>query len=375
MKLRCSEETNMRTVIKDIAMPNLSNKQPKNDLTTIVNVAVAAIHYKDKYLLGFRDASQHQGDRYEFIGGKIDNNETAKQALIREVAEETGIEICDNRIVKLGRLHHDYGDKQVSLQVYNIELTIQQYEKHKSLSHGLEGQALTWVNKSELLAEEYNLPAANKTILEWLRLPSKIVITYPLAHFSANPDPAAAWLQFHQQRLAEESWVYIRVKDVSSENIAEQLMCARPDIFAIVPHNESCHYLTNNSQIIAHHLTHTALMQWFSEVENTSVSSQLLPSNHSLIVSCHNADSIYAANKLATARLEQAMPPVLAIFLSPVLSTQTHPDVTPLGWEAWSELAVHTDMPVIGLGGLSPILFDQATQYGATSIAGIRQFL
>ena len=50
----------------------------------------------------------------------------AEQALIREVAEETGIAIHDNTIVKLGRfLHHDYGDKQVSLQVYKIELTVQ----------------------------------------------------------------------------------------------------------------------------------------------------------------------------------------------------------------------------------------------------------
>ena len=33
-----------------------------------VNVAVAVIHYKDQYLLGFRAASQHQGNRYEFVG-------------------------------------------------------------------------------------------------------------------------------------------------------------------------------------------------------------------------------------------------------------------------------------------------------------------
>ncbi|WP_350656546.1 NUDIX domain-containing protein [Psychrobacter sp. S1-30-MNA-CIBAN-0213] len=356
-------------------MPNQSDKQSKNIPVTIVNVAIAVIHYKDKYLLGFRDALQHQGNRYEFVGGKIDNKETAKQALIREVAEETGIEISDNTIVKLGRLHHDYGNKQVSLQVYNIELTTQQYEKYKPLSYGLEGQALTWVNKSELLAGNYNLPAANKTILEWLRLHSKIVITYPLAHFSTNPDPAAAWLQFHQKHLAEEAWVYIRVKDASSENMAEQLMRSRPDIFSIMPHNDDCHYLTTSHQIIAYHLTHTALIQWFNAVENNSVSGQLLPPSHSLIISCHDADSIYAANKLASARLEQQLPPIIGIFLSPVLATQTHSNATPLGWEEWSALAVLADMPVIGLGGLSPTLLEQATHYGATSIAGIRHFL
>lgn len=356
-------------------MPNPSNQRPKNDTATVVNVAVAVIYHKEKYLLGFRDASQHQGNRYEFVGGKIDSNETTKQALIREVAEETGIEICDNTIVKLGRLHHDYGDKQVSLQVYNIELTALQYEQHRHRSYGLEGQALTWVNKSELLAGDYNLPAANKTILEWLRLPSKIAITYPLAHFSAYPDPTAAWLQYHQKHIEPEAWVYIRVKDVSSENIAEQLMRSRLDIEAIMPTNDDSQYLTSNHKITAQHLTHTALMQWFDEVKDASVSGELLPSSHSLIVSCHDADSIYAVNKLANARLEQQLPPVIGIFLSPVLATQTHPDTKPLGWEEWSALAVLADMPVIGLGGLSPALIAQAAQYGATSIAGIRQFL
>ncbi|HAR75484.1 MAG TPA: NUDIX hydrolase, partial [Psychrobacter sp.] len=95
----------------------------KNNSITTVNVAVAVIHYQNQYLLGFRGTSQHQGNRYEFVGGKIDAHETAKQALIREVAEETGINIDNNTAVKLGRLHHDYGDKQVCLQVYRIEVT------------------------------------------------------------------------------------------------------------------------------------------------------------------------------------------------------------------------------------------------------------
>lgn len=343
--------------------------------TTVVNVAVAVIHYKDKYLLGFRDASQHQGNRYEFVGGKIDSDETAKQALVREVVEETGIDIYDNTIVKLGRLHHDYGDKKVSLQVFNIELTDEQYDMYRHHTYGLEGQALIWANKSELLAGDYNLPAANKTILEWLRLPLKIAITYPLSHFNAQPDPAAAWLQYHQNQIQPDAWVYIRVKDMSSDDIAEQLMYSRLDIKTIIPINNDSLYLTSNHKITAQHLTHTALMQWFDEVKDASVSAESLPSSHPLIVSCHDADSIYAANKLASARLERQQPPVLAIFLSPVLATQTHPDTKPLGWERWSELATLADVPVIGLGGLSSTSYAQAKRHGATSIAGIRQFL
>ena len=370
-------------------MLNQSTKQPINNTSVTTNVAIAVIYYKDNYLLGFRDKSQHQGNRYEFIGGKIDAHETASQALVREVAEETGIVIHNNTIVKLGRLHHDYGDKKVSLQVYRIELTAHQYDMYRNHSYGLEGQALTWAHKSELLAGDYNLPAANKTILEWLRLPSKVAITYPLSHFSTYHDATTAWLQYHQDHIESDAWVYIRVKDTRFENIAKQLMSQRPDIQVIMPNDISdhyssghCldnhyldHYSTTNHQIVAHHLTQTSLLQWSHEVKDNLTSDQLRALPHPLIVSCHDADSIYAANKLARDRLERQEPPVMGVFLSPVLATQTHPNAKPLGWEAWSDLAALADMPVIGLGGLSPELFTQATQYGAMSIAGIRKFL
>ena len=362
-----------------------TNSKTKTDKPSIVNVAVAVIHYKDQYLLGFRDATQHQGNRYEFVGGKIEADESAAQALIREVAEETGILIDNNTIVKLGRLHHDYGDKQVSLQVYKIELTAEQYEQHRHREQGLEGQALTWVSKLQLLAGAYHLPAANKTILEWLKLPSKIAITYPLAHFGTHTDAAAAWLQHHQEKLASESWVYIRLKDAKSEHLAEQLMTVRPDILAILPSDNEQPLngqgsLTANEtkigqRIVAKHLTQTTLMQCFDKDGSSTALIQSLSKDHPLIVSCHDIASITAANQLASMRIQNALPPVIGTFVSPVLATQTHPDDTPLGWEAWSALAELADMPVIGLGGLEPAMLNQALQYGGISVAGIRQFI
>ena len=364
----------------------------KKDSITMLNVAVAVIHYKDQYLLGFRDASQHQGNRYEFVGGKIEHNETAKQALIREVAEETGIKTDNNIAVKLGRLHHDYGDKQVYLQVYRIEITALQYEKCKNQSHGLEGQALTWVDKSKLLAGDYHLPAANKTILDWLRLPMQIAITYPLAHFIDSPQPMAAWLTYHKEHLAEEAWVYVRIKAAGLEDSVDntaQLLRLRPDIQAIVPYysdsnNTNCQVSKTeslkaedsiiDSQIVANHLTHSQLMQWLSTVEKDNVSNCTISTSLPLIVSCHDADSIEAANQLAGERLKQQLPPVIGTFLSPVLFTQTHPDVPPLGWRVWSDLAELANMPVIGLGGLSPAMNQQATLHGGIAVAGIRQF-
>ncbi len=362
-----------------------TDPQIKNNKPSTVNVAVAVIHYKDQYLLGFRDATQHQGNRYEFVGGKIEANESAAQALIREVAEETGILLDNNTIVKLGRLHHDYGDKQVSLQVYKIELTAEQYEQHRHCEQGLEGQALTWVTKSKLLTGEYHLPAANKTILEWLKLPSKIAITYPLAHFDTHTDAASAWLQYHQENLASESWVYIRLKDANSKHLAEQLITSRPDILAILPNDKeqpldvedslTANEAETGQRIVAEHLTQTTLMQCFDKDGSSTALTQSLSKDYPLIVSCHDIASITAANQLASMRIQQGLPPVIGAFVSPVLATQTHPDDAPLGWEAWSALAELADMPVVGLGGLEPALLNQALQYGGISVAGIRQFI
>lgn len=341
----------------------------------IIHVAVAVIHYNDQYLLGFRNVAQHQGDRYEFVGGKIEADESAEQALIREVNEETGIAIHHSTIVKLGRLHHDYGDKQVSLQVYKVTLTARQYQQYKYCQYGLEGQALAWVAKSDLLAGQYHLPDANKTILTWLSLPTQISITYPLAHFSSAADPEIAWLDYHYQRLAPESLVYLRTKAADAEHIAAQLLHQRPDIKAILPDDSHYQRPALSTQIVAQQVSHRTLLQWVADQKNGGISALQLSTHQPLILSCHNAASITAANTLAHTRLQQQLPPVLGMFLSPVLRTQTHPDSEPLGWASWADLAQLADVPVIGLGGLSPTMIDQALQHGGVSVAGIRRFL
>lgn len=395
-------------------MPLLVDDPLNKRIVSTVNVAVAVIHYQDRYLLGFRNAKQHQGNRYEFVGGKIESDERPEQALIREVAEETGINLIDHTIVKLGRLHHDYGDKQVVLHVYKSALTALQYEQHKRYQYGLEGQALTWVNKAELLAEHYPLPAANKTILVWLRVPEQITITYPLAHFipikttSSAPQILQDWLDYHQRHIAKGAWTYIRPKseDFTSKDglnhqnigaqttdlaVAEQLIQRRPDILTVAPisfanRNDSLHHLSaassqteaKISHIAAWHVTHKQIITWCETMRNSKKTDTIharFPVGQPLIISCHDMASIQAANLLAVTRLKHNLAPVLAIFLSPVHHTNTHPKSKPLGWEEWQNLAELADMPVISLGGLSPNDIKDAVKYGGVSVAGIRQFL
>ena len=369
-----------------ISITATANESPAQ----IVNVAVAVIHYQQRYLLGYRHASQHQGDRYEFVGGKIDTGEAAIAALIREVSEETAIDISGNHAIKLGRLHHDYGDKHVCLHVYNVELSAAQYQQHKNDEFGLEGQALVWVDQADLLANNYHLPAANITILAWLSLPALITITYPLAHFATQTDSHKSWLNFHQHNIAQNAWVYIRVKDKQAKHYASSLLTARSDITAILPIEDSRAMNNNfdmhrinadrnskdfNERPVFYHLNHAEVMTYYDSLQVDFDNNKYLYANQHLVLSCHDVQSIEAANALAKMRLQHNLPPIIGIFLSPVLTTKSHPDTEPLGWQRWSELAQLADMPVIALGGLSPDMSHLASSYGATGIAGIRQFL
>ena len=152
-------------------------------MSKIIDVAVAVIHYQQHYLLGYRNANQHQGEKYEFIGGKIEQDETPKQGLIREVMEEIGCDISQNLAIKMGVIRHNYGDKSVALHCFKIEITETQFKQLQSET-GQEGQAITWVNKADLLAKKYPLPDANAQILDWLTLPDTIFISQSLDKFA-----------------------------------------------------------------------------------------------------------------------------------------------------------------------------------------------
>lgn len=124
-----------------------------------VEVAAGAILSTDhnEVLLAFRQADQHQGNLWEFPGGKIEPGEPPNLALARELLEEIGISI--GVVSELMVVEHDYGDKAVRLHVFAVQSFTGQPK-------GLEGQTLKWVPLAELLS--YDFPEANVPIVEAL---------------------------------------------------------------------------------------------------------------------------------------------------------------------------------------------------------------
>ena len=85
-----------------------------------VHVAAAAIFDdRGRVLISRRPAHLHQGDLWEFPGGKLEPGESVESALHRELYEELGI--CVQAARPLIRVLHDYHDKSVLLDVWRVD--------------------------------------------------------------------------------------------------------------------------------------------------------------------------------------------------------------------------------------------------------------
>ena len=59
----------------------------------LINVVAAIIKKNNKYLIVQRNKNKHLGLKWEFPGGKVDENESFESALKREIQEELNIDI------------------------------------------------------------------------------------------------------------------------------------------------------------------------------------------------------------------------------------------------------------------------------------------
>ena len=128
-----------------------------------VHVAVGVIVKQTQtlecqYFLTKRLAKAHQGNKWEFPGGRVEDNETVAQALSRELKEEIAIEVlsCQPLLV----IEHDYSDKLVCLDVFLVD----NYQGEPSAQ---EGQGQGWFSLKEL--EQLDFPEANKAIIKNLQ--------------------------------------------------------------------------------------------------------------------------------------------------------------------------------------------------------------
>ena len=121
-----------------------------------VHVAVGIIiNNQQQILLAKRHGHLHQGGKWEFPGGKVEQDETVTDALIRELKEEVNLTVHSS--TPYMDISHNYPDKHVLLDIHLVT-------DFSGEAIGVEGQQIEWVNKADLAS--YDFPDANKPILD-----------------------------------------------------------------------------------------------------------------------------------------------------------------------------------------------------------------
>ncbi len=306
----------------------------------MIDVVVAVIRdTAGRVLLSQRQAHQDFAHNWEFPGGKVESGETLLQALQRELREELAIECVEAE--PLISIPWQYEHKSVCLHAFNVT-------NWHGEPRGVEGQTLRWFEVHEL--SDLIMPEANRGILAAIRLPACYAITGAFNNLTeltqGVSNALAQGAGVIQLRSLWQGADYVQ----SAESILPMVKAAGAQL-----------------------LLNTELDQWrllpevglhFSSQRAAQFTQRPVPSSVMLSVSVHNLTQLQQAQAMGAD----------CVLLSPVLSTQTHPDTPALGWQQASEWARQATIPVYALGGVSLNHLAQAKASGFQGIAAIRAF-
>jgi 8-oxo-dGTP diphosphatase len=122
--------------------------------------AVALVDTDGRVLLAQRPAGKTMAGLWEFPGGKVGPGETPEAALIRELAEELGIDVAASCLAPFTFASHTYPDFHLLMPLYLCR-------KWSGIPSPREGQRLTWVRPARL--GDYAMPPADKPLVAMLR--------------------------------------------------------------------------------------------------------------------------------------------------------------------------------------------------------------
>ncbi len=305
----------------------------------VVHVAVGVVRdTAGRILIAQRAQHAHQGGLWEFPGGKLEPGEPVLQALARELEDEVGIRVAAAE--PLIKIHHDYGDRRVLLDVWNVSA-------FGGEAYSGEGQAINWVNPDDLA--DFAFPAANQPIIAAARLP---------AYYAILEGPDAESIMTNCQRIIDNGvkLLQFRAKALAAndkQNVLEQVLqqCRQHAVEVLV----NADLGLDISQAQGLHLSSRALIR----LDRRPTGMRWVAA------SCHNAAELRHALAIG----------VDFAVLAPVMPTASHPDTPPLGWQRFSELLQGANLPVFALGGLSRQDLAQAQTAGAQGVAGLSAFL
>jgi 8-oxo-dGTP diphosphatase len=303
-----------------------------------------SLFYSEKMRTEFLLASRPQGKGWagwwEFPGGKIEAGESPEHALTRELAEELGIKpnVTQQWLVRQYDYPatHDSAAKTVLLHFYFVTAWAGEPTPH-------EGQQLSWQVADNITVAPI-LPA-NAPIMHALALPP----VYAISNIAELGE--AAYLDALQAALNNGlRLVQIREKHLTKD---EFIRLANHILALAKPYNAKVFIsqdiaLARDLSADGVHLPSQNLMMLKTKPAGLIVSA-----------SCHNAEELAHAQMLG----------LDFVVLSPVQSTQSHPEADALGWQAFAAMAQKVSLPVYALGGMTLTDLPMALSYGARGVA------
>lgn len=306
-----------------------------------VQVAVGVItDGASRILICRRGAHRHQGGLWEFPGGKVEPGEDARAALDRELTEEVGIR--PEQAWPLIRVPYRYPDQEVLLDVWRVT-------RFTGEAHGREGQICQWVTRPALA--DFRFPAANRPIIDAVSLPSRYLITPPLADSKRLFDGINHGLSLGCRLVQLRTGAF---SDVALEELARSLLAPI--------HAAGGGLLISRRLDIARRVGADGVHLSASQLR--ALGERPLPVGRLLAASCHNPEELAQACACG----------VDFAVLSPVCATPSHPGHAPLGWQTFADWIRDVPIPVYALGGVGPADLERAWHARAQGVAGIRGF-
>ena len=126
----------------------------------VLVAAVALVDADGRVLLAQRPPGKSMAGLWEFPGGKVDAGETPEAALIRELAEELGIDVTASCLAPFTFASHTYPDFHLLMPLYVCR-------KWSGIPSAREGQRLAWIWPARLA--DYPMPPADVPLVAALR--------------------------------------------------------------------------------------------------------------------------------------------------------------------------------------------------------------
>lgn len=128
-------------------------------LPLLLVVACALVDSGGRVLLSQRPQGKAMAGLWEFPGGKVEPGETPEQAVVRELAEELGIETKVACLAPLTFASHSYDS-------FHLVMPLFVCRRFWGIPRPHEGQTLKWVRPRDM--RQYPMPPADEPLIPFL---------------------------------------------------------------------------------------------------------------------------------------------------------------------------------------------------------------